>query len=63
MGEVYAAEDTRLSRKVAIKTLPHGLAGDSERLRRFTQVKVSAKVAPLYCTAWSRPFRKNSFYA
>jgi eukaryotic-like serine/threonine-protein kinase len=37
MGEVYAAEDTRLGRMVAIKSLPHGLAGDAERLRRFTQ--------------------------
>ena len=37
MGEVYAAEDTRLGRKVAIKSLPRGLAADPERLRRFTQ--------------------------
>ncbi len=37
MGEVYAAEDTKLGRKVAIKSLPAALAGDPERLRRFTQ--------------------------
>src|SRR5262245_16816685 len=37
MGEVYAADDTRLGRKVAIKVLPASLGGDAERLRRFTQ--------------------------
>jgi serine/threonine protein kinase len=37
MGEVYAAEDMKLGRKVAIKSLPSGLAHDQERLRRFTQ--------------------------
>ena len=37
MGEVYAAEDTKLGRTVAIKILPASLAHDAERLRRFTQ--------------------------
>src|SRR5262249_40770368 len=37
MGEVYRARDPRLGREVAIKILPVGLAGDSERLRRFEQ--------------------------
>jgi serine/threonine protein kinase len=37
MGEVYAAEDTKLGRKVTIKCLPRGLNADPERLRRFTQ--------------------------
>ena len=35
MGEVYAAEDTRLNRKVAIKVLPPLLAEDPERRLRF----------------------------
>ena len=35
MGEVYAAEDTRLGRRVAIKLLPSAFGGDQERLRRF----------------------------
>ena len=35
MGEVYRAEDTNLSRQVAIKVLPDELAHDAERLARF----------------------------
>lgn len=35
MGEVYLAEDSRLSRKVALKFLPPGFVGDAERMRRF----------------------------
>ena len=35
MGEVYAAEDTRLCRRVAIKILPRDTANDPARLQRF----------------------------
>ncbi len=35
MGEVYLAEDGKLKRRVALKVLPPGLAGDPDRLSRF----------------------------
>ena len=35
MGEVYAAEDSKLGRRVALKVLPPGMADDPERLGRF----------------------------
>ena len=35
MGEVYRAEDTNLSRQVAIKVLPGPFLADPERLARF----------------------------
>ena len=35
MGEVYAADDTRLRRRVALKRIPAHLATDPERILRF----------------------------
>jgi len=37
MGEVYLAQDKRLSRKVALKLLPAAFTKDTDRLRRFEQ--------------------------
>ena len=42
MGEVYLAEDTRLRRRVALKILPEGIAGDRERLLRFEREAFAA---------------------
>src|SRR4051812_4429501 len=37
MGEVYRARDTALNRDVAIKVLLSSVAGDADRLARFTR--------------------------
>lgn len=42
MGEVYAAQDTRLDRKVALKVLPIELAANRDRMERFIREAKSA---------------------
>ena len=37
MGDVYLAQDTRLDRTVALKTLKPEIASEAERMRRFIQ--------------------------
>src|SRR5512144_1802970 len=44
MGEVYAADDLSLDRKVALKFLPDAFTGDPERMARFER---EAKVLAL----------------
>jgi len=52
MGEVYAATDSRLNRKVAIKVLPEQLASDPQRRERFEREAkaVSSLNHPRICT-------------
>jgi len=42
IGEVYLAQDTKLSRQVALKILPQEFAEDAERMRRFVREAKSA---------------------
>jgi len=52
MGEVYGAEDTNLSRDVAIKVLPEQFTQDPQRLARFER-KVPGPAA------WAGSFRAS----
>src|SRR5437762_13895266 len=42
MSEVYLAQDTKLDRKVALKTLPADLATNRDRMQRFVREAKSA---------------------
>lgn len=45
MGKVYLARDSKLNRSVALKTLPHFLAGSEDYLKRFeTEAKAAANL-------------------
>ncbi|HZM69516.1 MAG TPA: protein kinase [Candidatus Cryosericum sp.] len=52
MGEVFLAEDTRLSRRVALKLLPADRCADDERRRRFLREARAAALLnhPNICT-------------
>lgn len=54
MGEVYLAEDTKLTRKVALKILPPDVSGERKRLNRFLQeARLAANLNhPHICTIY-----------
>ena len=54
MGEVFLAEDTRLSRKVALKLLPSDACADAGRRERFVrEARAAAMLShPNVCTVF-----------
>lgn len=54
MGEVYLAEDTKLTRKVALKILPAAVSNERKRLNRFLQeARLAANLNhPHICTIY-----------
>jgi serine/threonine protein kinase len=50
MGEVYCARDAKLNRDVALKLLPDTVAGDPDRLARFTRDSLNhPNIANIHC--------------
>ncbi len=60
MGEVYVAEDTKLSRRVALKILPAEMAGDADRRGRFERARPSSRTRPSEASHRLSPSNRRS---